>query len=218
VGNCGTSVASRDSCLKWVQDGVKAMGCSVQPATVDTACKIHPWGSDFIKSWICTAKSPDCDSFVHDQKECPEGMEHLFKNGWDACKKTVASQKFLGVCRHTMESHVTTLTSCPETLSVCGRFGGVREKLSVLCDKKSQGQSLKEPIEIAGETYACEDIAQKCTSGGGTIINEWKVQCSFRDTMIQRVEKSCKALRDRCELGNSPQGAKGTLESCELAK
>ena len=93
VADCDTVAASRDTCLSWAQSSAVRLGCSVVQTTVGKACQIHPWGSDFIKSWVCTVSSPDCDPFVHDQKTCPEGFEHLFKGGWDACKKKDRGQQ-----------------------------------------------------------------------------------------------------------------------------
>jgi hypothetical protein len=112
-----------------------------------------------------------------------------------------------------MEVHTTLMPTCPESVSICGKLGGYREKLSVLCEKGE----LREPMEVVGEAYACDDITKKCMAGGGQTFGEWKISCGFRDLKISRVDVSCDALRSRCERGNSPQGALGALESCVLS-
>lgn len=210
VGNCDSGAASRDKCLEWVQKSLKSLGCSTNPTTSEQACKIHPWGSDFIKSWMCSVSSSNCEPMEHGATSCASGKEYVFKNQWDACKKSAPKSSYEGVCRHEMESHTSVVPSCPDSLSICGKLGGDRASLSVACQKKS----ISEPIEIQGEPYACEDIAKRCESAGGTLLNEWKVTCKFRQLRIRRTASSCDELRDRCERGNSPKGAKGTLESC----
>ena len=210
VANCDNGAADRDKCLEWAQKSLKALGCSVAPTTAPQACRVHPWGSDFTKSWLCSVASSDCDPIAHGGSACLEGRVHLFKDQWDVCKKIAAKTQFEGVCRQEAATHTSVVTSCPESISICGKLGGERESLSVLCERNA----LREPLNIQGEPYGCAEVAKRCTDTGGQLLNDWKVVCKFRDLKVQRTAKSCEDIRARCERGNSTNGPRGTLESC----
>jgi hypothetical protein len=205
TGACDQRIANERECTDWMQTNLKILGCTLGK----TACVMHPWGSDFIKSWVCEAASANCEPF--NSKTCAPGSIHVFKDGWDVCRKTKSTaDRFVGECKHQNGDRGFVLKSCDESAFPCAQYGGEADSVSVGCQKKGLFQK-KIPLTGAPD---CTQIKKTCADLGGEPFGDWSVTCRFRDMKVMFHGSTCDELRSRCEIGNSAQGANGILRSC----
>jgi len=205
TGACDQRVADEQECTNWMQTNLKSLGCTLGRAS----CILHPWGSDFIKSWVCEESSSNCEPY--DSKSCASGSIHVFKDGWDVCRKTKSSaDRFIGECKHQNGDHGFVLKDCDESKFPCVQYGGEAASISVGCQKKGLFQKT---IPLTGAPR-CSEIQATCADMGGEPYGDWQVNCRFRDMKVMFHGSSCDELKSKCEISNSPQGANGVLRSC----
>jgi hypothetical protein len=203
VGNCDSRSASRSDCITWVETHLTAVGCKVS----GTRCVLHPWGSDFVKSWICTSTTSNCEAA--ERGACPSGLIHEFKDDWEVCRKFAkAPSSFHGECRRQNAKHWFDLKECDPKSFPCTHFGGVTESLRVRCGKGV----LSSPLSLTDKPD-CSLLTQRCAQVKGT-LDQWSVSCRFRDMVLPFSGKDCTSIRARCERENSEKGPVGRLISC----
>jgi hypothetical protein len=157
AGEITINCDSRVICTTQLQDSLKAVGCS----STKTHCLLHPWGSDFIKSWICSSESSDCSPALQDS--CPIGSTHMFNEVLSVCSQT-RLEAFHGVCRHEHASHSLSVKNCGESQAACAKFGG--SLLSCTPSRSALDQSEIScgfpSLEIPEIGHSCAELKSKC--------------------------------------------------------
>jgi hypothetical protein len=157
--NCDSRVANEKTCISLLQDSLKSLGC----AESGIRCQLRPWGSDFVKSWICTTQSSNCSPTL--QAACPSGSFHTFSDASDVClesKKTPTS--FKGTCKHEQADHSITVKNCSEAPAACAAFGGTSVKCTQPAGYSNQWQaSCGFPtLQITETGTSCAELKSKC--------------------------------------------------------
>jgi hypothetical protein len=204
--SCDTGGVKRTDCIDLLKQSVSALGCGIR----DISCKTHPWGSDFIKSWICSGQSSNCQNVPH--AGCPAGTISTFKGDWDVCLKISAKiESFHGECRHQQASHPVAMknSDCSDDQFSCANFGGTPETLSVKCKTSALGAS-----QLVTGPPSCGAVKDQCTKLGGEVFGTWNLMCAFRDVIIPVTGSSCDDLREKCQRENSEKGTESKLLSC----
>lgn len=202
--SCDTGGVRRTDCIELLNRSVSSLGCSIQ----GISCKTHPWGSDFIKSWVCSGKSTNCQNVP--SSGCPAGTISVFKDDWNVCLKTTTKvDAFQGDCRHAQASHPIAMKSCDEKQFSCAEFGGSPEGLSVRCKTNALGSSQN----VSGPPD-CGSLKDQCAKLGGEVFGNWELTCRFRDIVVPVQGPSCDTLREDCERENSLKGTESKLLSC----
>ena len=202
--SCDSGGVKRTDCIDLLKQSVSTLGCTIQ----DISCKTHPWGSDFIKSWICSGQSNNCQNVP--RTGCPAGTISTFKGDWEVCLKTSAKvESFHGECRHQQASHPVLMKTCSDDQFSCVNFGGTPETLSVKCRVGALGAA-----QLLSGTPNCEALKDQCTKQGGEVFGTWNLMCGFRDVTIPVTGSSCDDLRESCQRENSEKGTESKLLSC----
>jgi len=202
---CDSKAAGKGDCLKWAQGIVQSLGCR----STSSQCVLHNWGSDFVKSWICTLETPDCEPAKYGN--CEPGLTHVFHDRvWEACRKFKTPPKtFFGQCEHQNADRGVELSECDDQVSPCTPLGGHRTTITAGCRQKSLLGDLK-----LFTRSKCTEVESECANTSGSIEGKWKIQCRFSPIQVQYKASSCEELKTRCERGNSTSGANGSLIGC----
>jgi hypothetical protein len=202
--SCDSGGVKRADCIELLKQSVSALGCAIQ----NVSCKTHPWGSDFIKSWICSGQSNNCQ--IVPRTGCPTGTISTFKGDWEVCLKTSGKvESFHGECRHQQASHPMLMKTCSEDQFTCVNFGGTPETLSVKCKTSALGSS-----QLVTGTPNCEAVQDQCTKLNGEVFGTWNLMCRFKDVIIPVTGATCAEIREDCERENSEKGTESKLLSC----
>jgi hypothetical protein len=155
--NCDSRAINEKACITLLQDSLKTVGCS----STQIRCLLHPWGSDFIKSWICSDQATDCTAAL--QGFCPSGKTHIYNENIDVCVPTKATS-FYGVCKHEHAAHSLSIKSCGDGAETCAKFGGTPSKCT-------QVEGLSDPwavscefpsLEVTETAASCAELKSKC--------------------------------------------------------
>jgi hypothetical protein len=157
--NCDSRVINEKACVALFQDSLKTVGCQAS----EPHCLLHPWGSDFIKSWICSIQSNDCSTAT--KNTCPAGSTHVFDEALSVCVQSkIPPSSFHGVCRHEHAAHSITVKNCEDAPATCAKFGGTPLKCSAAEGFSDQFEvSCGFPSLQTPETgTSCSELQSRC--------------------------------------------------------
>jgi hypothetical protein len=155
--NCDSRVINEKACVALLQDSLKTVGCS----STKIHCQLHPWGSDFIKSWICSDQATDCTSSL--QGACPSKTTRIFNGAIDVCAPTKPAS-FYGVCKHEHAEHSIAVKNCGDGAENCAKFGGTPSNCTQaegLSDSWAVSCSFPS-LEVAENGSSCAELKSKC--------------------------------------------------------
>jgi hypothetical protein len=157
--NCDSRVINQKTCTTLLQDSLKTVGCT----SSGVHCILHPWGSDFIKSWICSSQSNNCSLSL--QTACPAGSTHTFNEVVDVCADSKTQPVSVhGVCGHEHAEHSIAVKTCTDGPATCAKFGGFPAKCSQPEGHSDQWEvSCGFPsLQVTETGTSCSELQAKC--------------------------------------------------------
>jgi hypothetical protein len=186
--NCDSRVINEKACVAQLQDALKTVSCQ----TSGIHCLLHPWGSDFIKSWICSTESSDCSTAL--QASCPIGSTRMFNEVIDVCSQT-RMDAFHGVCKHEHAAHSITVKNCGDAPATCAKFGGAPQQCVQIDGSADQwaASCVFPSLELAEIGPSCAELKSKCE-----LVNS--------DKGVKGILLSCLSTNKKGPGGSLPKG------------